>query len=286
MKCRRIYFFISIFLILSAASCAVTPKYFEPLSETGIHLEEGASVYLLANVKEAKPLLEALPINELQNKQTKMIIDKTEFLGAAFFPDRFQISTLGKYPVSTAKFAFTTSPQWKKQKSEGGDYWYSNPQKMSISLNQKQVFASSWINEPKNPITRSVTVDFPKGFNETRGCVSLWLTNSAAMIKKQFDEMALPLNAPVEMLIVNLYPAGNKYYECMINMQFPTNSHAKGFFSLLNLARNYIAVPNSLFTAILFSSSPALDGRNIIVRTDALTTNETAALVKMFLAPR
>jgi hypothetical protein len=71
-------------------SCQTAPKV-QDAPEGTVPLASGASVYIIADVKKALPIIELLPIEEINNKQTKQMLEKTDSIMAAVFPKESDI---------------------------------------------------------------------------------------------------------------------------------------------------------------------------------------------------
>ena len=286
----RLAVFFSV-LILPFISCQSAPDVSNPfIEETNIlPLDSGASAYIFANVQEARPILDVLPIEELKEKQAKQILDKTDFIAAAVFPKadaantqdgesasaaddkRYQLAAWGSYPGSKADFAFTFSKGWKKQRSaKGYNYWHSAANKLSIAMNSKQAFVvvSEKAREPSTALSPGTAAEIPEGFAEFRrqsgkaAPLSCWLENPGPVIDKALKEAGVPVRFPVQKLFINLYqqPASGAFlqrdmdgrnlrYEAIIRLQLESVSQARGLAALLNLAAGFFSTQNRNETA-------------------------------------
>ncbi|MDR0442661.1 MAG: hypothetical protein LBH44_04550 [Treponema sp.] len=281
----------SLFTVMLLLACQTAPKFPDvSLTET-VPLEAGASAYIIADAKEAKQILELLPIEGLKNKQVKQMMEKTDFLVVAVYPPesgkRLQIAATGSYPSAQAGMALSFNKDWKKQRAESGAYWYSVKDKFSIALDSKQAFAASWLDTPASPIAAGAEI--PEGFNEFRHgtTISLWLPDPGPKMNKLLDSMGIPFQIPAERLLAGLFPVQDKY-EMVIRMQFPAAAQARGIASLLSLARNFPPSfsadnPNSVLAAVFFANPPVQDGQNINIKSAPLSENEVALLFRMFL---
>jgi len=118
-------------ILLFFISCRTTQHFPEAFKDDATHapLETGAVVYIFADVKKARPIIELLPIEELNDKYTKQMLDKTDYIAAALFPEksgrRFQLAAWGNYP-GNADMAFGMNKEWKKiSVSSKRFYWHS-----------------------------------------------------------------------------------------------------------------------------------------------------------------
>jgi len=291
-------FFLSIILLF--LSCKSAPAVYDALfdEKAGFPLDSGASVYIFADVKKARPIIDLMPLEELKDSQTSQMLDRTDFLAAAFFPQdnvrllQFQFAAWGNYPQFWANAAFNINKDWKKQQTAAGeDYWYSRSNGMSISLNSKQAFAAAtrFEDAPASPFAVSPFAKIPQGFNEFRSSspLSLWMGNPAPLFSQVLKEFGVPLNFPVQQLFLSLYPAGHSglqsRYEALIRMQFLNNVHARGMASLFSLAGSFMRDEDDFLSAVFFANPPVVNGNYIDIKTALLSGDEIALLLEMFL---
>jgi len=274
-------------------SCQTVPKV-PDVPEGTLPLAKGASVYVIANVKQARPIIELLPIEELNNKQTKQMLERTDNFSAALFPqtsaNKMQIAANGNYP-GLSGLAFSFNKGWKKQRAEtGGSYWYSAESGLSISMNSNQAFVVSSVNKaPVNPaanVRSGVTI--PEGFYEfSRGYpVSCWLEDSAPLLEKIFNKAELPVRFPVQYIFANLYPASSdsqNQYEAFIRLQFENALQARGMAAIFTLAAGFLSNDDSILSSVLFANPAVLNGRNLDIKTKRLTENDITLLLELFL---
>jgi hypothetical protein len=260
-------------------------------------LERGASIYIIADVKQMRPILEQLPIVELNDRQTRQMLDRTNYLTAAVFPQnsgrRFQLAAWGNYPASQADFVLSLNKNWEKRRSQaGGSYWYSSASWLSLALSSGQAFiAASFNDEPFDPFSTADCVEMPEGFAEFRRIdagnqlspFSCWLENPNVIISRIMNDLGLPLNFPVRKLFINLLPIQEDRYESLIRLQFENASHARAMSVILNLASGYSpGDSNSIITSILFANPPVLNGSNVDIKSAALTNSDIESLFSLF----
>jgi len=279
-----------ILLLLLFFSCKTTPKTTGFVFENAnfLPLENGASIYIIANVKQARSIIDILPIEELNDRQTKQMLDKTNFLIAALFPRasgrRFQIAAWGNYPSSGADFALSVNSGWQKERSQSGEaYWYSPSNRLSIAMNRRQAFISASLkNEPSDPITQAPGVEIPEGFHEFRSSspLSCWLKNPGPIVNRILSNAGVPLRSPIQGLFINLLPAPQKHYEAVIRLQFENPSHARGMAALLNLASGF--APNEI-AAFFFANPPVQNGSSIDIKSAVLNEEKIIQLLSLFM---
>jgi hypothetical protein len=278
------------------------PTLPDPLQEETalIPLEPGALIYLLADVKAARPILDLIPIQEMNAKESKRMLDRTQSAAAALYPPesgrRFQLTGWGSYPSFQADMAFGTNKYWKKQRSAGGfPYWYSEYSRLSIALKPGQVFVlASLDNAPAEPFTAASGIKAPEGFAEFRrgALLSCWLENPGPTVNRIFTAMQIPLQLPAERIFVSLFsaPGQKDQYEALLRIQVPSDTQARALVTLFTLARAFVGAapagdaPPALaaLTAALFANPPVQDGQNLNIKTAVLTEKEIALLFNLF----
>jgi len=293
---------LQIFLFIS---CKTLPKvqdaFFEDMQF--LPLQSGAAAYIVADVQKARSIINLLPFRELNDKQTKQMMDRTEYIAAALFPPesgkRFQIAAWGNYPGFGAGFAFTFDKNWKKRRSDaGGSYWHSQANKLSISMNSKQaLIASSLTSQPFDPLTASNQsgAEIPGGFNEFRGQrsgsaddnaaadLSCWLVSPGETISDMLNDAGLPIRFPIKELFINLNSASDGKYKAVIRLQFDNTTQARGMASIINLASAF-GFSNTNFIASLFMSNPSVQsGNSLDFFSNPLSEQDIATLFNLFL---
>jgi len=281
-----IFWLVSFFIF----SCQTMPRIPDAFREDAVNapLNTGANVYFFANAKEARSIINLLPIQELRDRQTRQMLDRTDYLAAALFPPtsgrRFQLVTWGNYPRSYANMAFSADNNWQSQQSASGHaYWHSSANRLSLAITSKQAFAASSLrNQPLDPFAAEPGVKIPDGFNSFRrnAPLSCWLNNSGLIIERILNDAGIPIRLPVREIFFNLEPSGGNY-QLTARFQFDNASQARGMVALLVLAGNNI--PNNQLLALLFSNQPILDGSNVDIKPAPLTESELQSFLDFLL---
>ena len=270
---------IHLSLLILFLSCQTVPNIpqaqFEKASNAP--LDSGASVYIFADVKEARSIIEILPIDELKDPQVKQMLDRTNYIAAALFSAdsgrRFQLTAWGKYPEG-ANIIFASNKNWKKQKdAEQRNYWHSSADKLSLAMNKRNAFAAGSLNSsPISPFTQETGIEIPEGFNEFRkekktfqgeykfpkAPLSCWLDDPGAAVIRALNEAGIPIRVPVRKLFISLFDGletKNKYTARII-LQFDNTAQARGVLALLGLTGGYLAENIPVFIKSLFFSNP------------------------------
>ena len=225
--------FFSIILVVFFVSCATAPKA-SPVLEDGSPdfsiLPSGADLYLWADVKNAKPLIDALSFGGLKGSDASRIAEYTDTVLAALYPEQnpdpalsaaggeprpttykwsgsavgsgqmnFFLAGIGNYPKSKAGFSMSISRDWKKIKSETGNrYWFSKSHNLGVALGSKLVFVS----EGDPFVLGSGINPAPKDFEEFRRSTVLsgWLNNPGISLNRFIESLGIPLQIPAEEL--------------------------------------------------------------------------------------
>lgn len=302
---------VSILFVFLFLSCQSVPKFFDVKSaETKVPLDSGALVYVFADVKKARPIINLLPLEELNDKQAEQIIDRTNYFTAALFAPasgrRFQLVSRGRYPSVRAGMALGVNKSWEKRKSEKGSYWYSAANGLSLVLNSKWAYAASWLKEPDSPLANSGGTQFPQGFAEFRKVesggqtspFSLWLENAGPAINRQIKKMDMPFQIPAEQIFISLFPAEKKdgktdgkkdtpQYEALIRIQLPAPAQARALAAALSFARGFLPAGKGeefeALTILFFANLPVQNDRSLDIKTAVLGEREISLLLRMFL---
>ena len=299
------------FLIIFFASCATPPKA-GPAPGDGTPdfsiLPAGADIYLWADVVRARPLLDALSFAGLKGTDASQILDRTDTVLAALYPEgsprRYFLAAWGNYPKLSAGASLGFSRDWKKIKSETGNrYWHSKSYMLGVALGSDLVFASD--GDPFAPPSGSGSA--PDGFEDfRRPCVfSGWLNNPGAPLNSFMDGLGIPLQIPaedfffgVERLPAAVSPADSGQWELVFAIRTPSASHARSLLSLFSMARFFVmmgaagieddsyesgsSVSPMELAALLFANSPEQNEDFLTLRIGPLSEERIALLLAMF----
>jgi hypothetical protein len=297
----------SVLLCVFLSFCKTAPSTNDALldeTET-LPLEPGAQLYVLADVQAFRPVLELLSIREfseqgMDKSQLQEMLDRTKSAAAALYRNErerhFQVTAWGHYPKIRAGMALNLNPEWKKQKTGAGlPYWSSTGRALSLALNSKQIFASSFAEGPFASLPGTAV---PEGFTAfRRGAVfSCWMEKPADSLNQVFAQMEIPLQMPAERILFSLFPAADsaQNYMALIHIQTASVSHARSLAALIGLAHNFgfgsssAADPDAapdlagLAAEVFFANPPVQDGKNILLKTAVLSKNEIALLFNIF----
>jgi len=301
-------------LMFLALSCKSAPKTMltMPDETSSIPLDSGALGYLFIDVKNSRPILQYISFNGMDDKQFQQMLDSTQFAAAALYsplsPRRYQLVAWGDYPSSRAKMALGASKDWKKNLSASGDsYWYSEQQRLSIAINQKQAAVLavrknsadaslnvSTDNIPTDPFFTAPGVTAPKGFGEIskEAVLSGWFDSPGPVINQKLQSFGVPFELPAERLFISLFPLNEEQqkeqrYQARLNIQLANDRQARALLTVFTLARNFLGPQTdsenlAALASILFANPPTLEGKTLNITTAALTGKELALLLKMF----
>jgi hypothetical protein len=263
-------FFIC-YLLFACKSELKAPE--RTLLESGIvPLDKGASAYALIDVAHARPILEGISYIPVNDKNVKLMLDRTRnAVVAVFSPSseddrRFQLVSWGSYPASGSSIAFGTNKDWTKQRSASLNtiYWHSEKAQMSVAVSPSQAFVLVAMTKiPHDPIPSPEGIKIPDGFGEFAkdSVFSCWLPDPGPSLNRKLKEMSLPLEIPAERLFIRLFPADDKapasqpssvsqpssapqpLYEAHIKITLPGEPQARTVVTLLSLARTFMPPP-------------------------------------------
>jgi len=280
-----------LWLIFLLISCHTTPIVSDSIFEEMeyVPLDNGAFAYVFTNVKEARPILDIIPVQQLKNWQAKLILENTEIAAAALYPkesDRhFQVAGWGNYPSLRARVALFFNTTWKKQRSTTGAYWYSALQKISVVINPKQVFAIAWHDSHGNPVPASGGVKMPDGFARFMqgAALSCWMDSPGLLLNQILGKEGIPVNLPAEQLFLNLYPMDGNQYEVLLRLRFENAVQARMIAGVLALAGAFSSERQSIMASIFFANPPVYNGLYVDIITAPLLEKEITLLLQMFL---
>ncbi|MCL2808838.1 MAG: hypothetical protein FWD24_02095 [Treponema sp.] len=277
--CVILFFFIS---------CQTIPKVPDAFLEDAkyVPLNNGASVYIFADVKRARPILDIMPLEELNDDMASQMLNRTDYLAAALFPkesgQRFQLAAWGNYPSTMAGMAFNMDKNWQSVRTQANQsYWHSSANKLSITMSSKQAFiASSLTDDPFFPIAAFPGKEIPEGFNSFRkdSPLSFWIENPGPVIARALTQIGFRF--PIQQFFINLYEV-DVNYEAMIRLQFNNATYARGTAAVLNLAGNFAS--NDPIAKLFLSNPPVQNGNIIDIKTAILTEAELVHVLNMFM---
>jgi hypothetical protein len=283
----------AIYCLLFALSPLFSQTQFE---NNSVPLDNGAFVYILADIKKIRPVLDTIPVRGLKNWQALLVIDGTDTAAVALFTRetgrRFQLLGWGSYPSFTASIALFLHINWKLKHADRGSYWYSNHDHLSVRITPKQIYTVAWRVEHVNPVPEQGGVEIPEGFIEFRNHsgepapLSLWMENSNAMLNMLFSRERLSsIRFPSGKLYINLYPVVSGFYRADLRIHFGNDTQAQRF--AYNMSRLYVFPfsENGLFLEkLFFSSQPAINGSSIDFFSGMLSEKDIIVLMTSFLS--
>jgi hypothetical protein len=277
------------------ASCASSPKASNS-NEDGSPdyglLPLGAQVYLWADVKQGRSLLDSLSFQGLDGRDAREVLDRTGTATAAFYPEqaaqRFFLAAWGSYPSTRAGISMAFSRDWKKAKSETGKkFWFSRGWGLGVAMGAKLALATD-----KDPFAPGGAAS-PEGFEEfRRTCVLAgWMPNPSEPLNRFLQAMEIPIKIPAEEFFFGAARTGGEFederWELISRIRTPSPSQAKALVTLFAMARMFIGnAPGGegLVGALplLFANIPVQDGADLSLRSGVMDTNEIALLFNSF----
>ncbi|MCL2765397.1 MAG: hypothetical protein FWD40_08995 [Treponema sp.] len=292
-SCRNLKLCITLLFVIIFASCQSTPGIPDLFMEDAnfAPLDTGASVYIFADVNKARSIIELLPVEELQNAQTRQMLDRTSHFAAAMFPGqsgkRFQLAASGNYPSSRAGMALTMDRNWKEHRVDKNSYWHSGADRLSIAMSSRQAFVMAMLDDtPREPFFSAPGMEIPEGFNDFRrdAPMSCWLENSGSVLNGILSQAGLPLRFPVVQFFINLFPAeedGKEGCIAVLRFQLENAAQARGMAALLALAGNFAS--NDPIASIFLANAPVQNGQNLDIKTAMLGEEDILRLFAILL---
>jgi hypothetical protein len=276
-------------------SCATSPKppetfaQLEQMGEAGefAFLPPGAAVYLWANVKQSRSLLDALSFGGFNAKDAVQILDRTDTAAAAFFkgPPRFFFACRGNYPNLRAGISMTFSRDWTRVKSPsgGGRYWHSPAYGLGLVLGSKSALASG--GDPLVP-NKLPPADIPAGFSVFRAPFSVagWVPGPQEPLNKFLASQGIPIQIPAEDFFFGASAGRDEgAWELVFRVRTRSVNQARALVSLFSLARLAVARGGKALEAIqpLFVNLPVQDGDSLTLRSAPVDEKQAAALFAM-----
>jgi hypothetical protein len=260
-----------------------------------IPLDQGAFIYILIDLRTMRPVINTLPVRELKSWQAIFVLDSTEIAAAALFNRetgrRFQLVGWGRYPSFTSSIALFLHKNWKWLYAETGSYWFSDVDRVSVRITSKQIYTLAWRGERTSPVPVSNSVEVPDeliNFRKQSGefaPLSLWMENPGSMLNQMLAREKIRINIPSDRLYLNLYPMEGNLYKAEFRLQFRSDVQAWNLASTLSAINAFpLSVSASFLGSLLFFEPPFVNGRNLDFKSDYLTEEEIALLMKMFVA--
>jgi hypothetical protein len=272
-------------------SCATSPKppesfaQMEQMGEAGVFafLPAGAAAYLRADVKESRPLLDALSFAGFNAKDAAQVLDRTDTAAAAFFrgPPRFFFACRGNYPNLRAGISMTFSSDWTKVKSPaGGRYWHSPVYGLGLVLGSASALVSGG-----DPLIshKLLPEEIPGAFSAFRAPLSIagWVPGPQEPLNKFLASQGIPIQIPAEEFFFGA-AAGQEegVWELVFRVRTRSANQAKALVSLFSLARMAVAGGGGALDAIrpLFVNLPVQDGDSLTLRSAPVDGKQAAAL--------
>jgi hypothetical protein len=265
-----------------------------------IPLDENALVYVLADTKIMRPIIDIIPVNQLKSPQASQVIDRTEIAVAALFTGDtgrfFQLVGFGSYPNLIINVALAIDRNWRytfsDMFSEKDNYWYSDKDRLSVNLNSEEVYIAGWRRSRMNPVYEEPGVKMPEGFIAFRhrsgesAPLSLWLENNDSILDRMFNDEGITINLPIERLYLNLYHAENNVFKVDLMLQTRSLSFPENFamnFSSIETEDSGESKSDSVLKALFFANPPVQNNRNIEFQSVFLSEEDIASLLKIFM---
>jgi len=252
-----------------------------------VSLDKEAFVYALMDTKIMRPIIDIIPVNQLRSSQAAQVIDRTEIALAAIFTNDtgryFQVVGFGSYPILLINVALAIDKNWKFLLSGDDHYWYSDTNKLSVSLDTDEVNIVGWRRTRVNPAYEKPGVKMPEGFVAFRhrsgepAPLSLWLENHDFILDRMFNGEGIDINLPIERLYLNLYHVKDNVFQVELRLQTGSPYFPENFVMSL------ISESDSVLKNLFFANPPVQNDRNVEFRPVIISEDEIVLLLRMFM---
>jgi len=291
---------LTLFLVLSCRTVLKTPEPFDDAINS-LPLEPGASAYVIADVKGARPVLDLLALPGMNQEQAALVLDRMNSMAIALYPEgsgrRIQLAAWGNVSSSHGGLVFGMNRDWEKTRCAAGhSYWYSKKDGLSVATGVKQAFAAQYAaGLPLDPVTHSSGVELPDGFHDfSRGTVIFcWMEDPGPAIKRIMDGMGIPLTLPAERVFISLFaaeenadttPESLPRYEALLRIETSSESDARTLLRLISLAHTFSGGASTdaklSLMELLLSNAPVQEGRFIRIKTPRMSAEDIAGLIR------
>jgi len=258
-----------------------------------VPLDSGAFVYVFADTKLMRPIIDIVPVNQLKSRQAAQVIDRTEIAIAALFTSDtgrfFQVVGFGSYPKLIVNIALAIDKNWKYLFSGNDHYWYSDKDRLSVSLESEEVYIVQWRRTRMKAAYEEPGVIMPEGFIAFRNRsgepapLSLWLENQNSIIDRMLSGEGITINLPIERLYLNLYPIEDKLFMAELLLKTERPFYPVEFEMTHSPIETDSGESDSVLQTVFFSNPPVLNDRNIEFRSVILSEEEIGSLLKVVM---
>ena len=272
-------------------------------------LPGGASVYIAAEIPQIRPLLDPLLHHfRMENKTSRMILTKTNFLSAALFSaadaDPFVAELHGRaYPAFWADISFAFNKNWNRKKAGAARYWHSPHFGLALAVSAKKIRAAK-----NNPYFSESAAAVPAVFIAWSGeaIAGGWLPG-AALLNRYLKQQGIAVNFPAKAIYFALDgvsgvngsdrvggaggsgKAGGsggdaRRYRLRFNIEAESAARALSIQSLLNITKGALEeggfdrrrLPE--IVKIILRAETIVDGRHVLMVTETI---DEAAVIEM-----
>jgi hypothetical protein len=272
--------------------------------ESFIPLDKGAFVYAFADTKIMRPIIDIIPVNQLKSWQAVQVIDRTEIAIAALFTSNtgrfFQIVGFGSYPNLIVNVALAINRNWKYMFSGSDHYWYSDTDRLSVSLDSEEVYIVQWRRTRMKAMYDEPGVKTPEGFTAFRhrsgepAPLSLWLENQNSVLDIMLYGEGMIINLPIERLYLNLYHVENNVFKAELMLQmynpFLPENFSINFLPIekpepeeTEVSESLDSESDSVLKKLFFANPPVLNDRNAEFPAVILSEKDIASLLNIFM---
>jgi hypothetical protein len=291
---EKVVFLLALFAAF--ASCKSTPKpedFYAGRADPFALMAQGADIYLRADAKEARPILDSIKLSESGGKEIAEFLDLTDTVTASLWSAkeikkeqakaekeaaknedslsaglskteeapplrRFLVAADGKYPSKKGKFYFGASADWKKTKSATGlEYYRSEKANLSINLAAAKAYISD--GDPFVPAPgASAPAELAALQQNADGKPAVlygWMDDPDTPFNKIISTLKLPVTLPADRLLFGVYQAeAAETFTAALRLETSKPSQAAAVARIFSLAKGALS---------LFDFSGRKDGESL-----------------------
>ena len=276
-------------------------------------LPGGATVYVLAEIPKIRPLLNPLLSRfRMENRTSRMVLAKTNFLSAALFSasdaDPFVAELHGtSYPAFWADVSFAFNKSWSRKKAGAARYWHSPRFGLALAVSAKKIRAAK-----NNPYFSESAAAIPAAFSVWSGeaIAGGWLPG-ALLLNRYLKQQGIAVNFPAKAIYFALDGIGGvgsaggagksggigsaggaggaggeaaRRYRLRFNIEAESAARALSIQSLLNITKGALEeggfdrrrLPE--IVKMILRAETSVDGRHVLLVTETI---DEAALIEM-----
>jgi hypothetical protein len=286
---RLLQFLFPLSSFLFVLACASTPgpeDYYAGRRDGFARLAPGADLYIKANVKESRTILEKISFGTMTGAEFSDFLDMSDSLTAAVYGEgsarRFMAAASGKYPSARGGLFFSASKDWERARSVSGiEYWRSPKSGLSVFLSAGRAYVSD-----ADPFAPPPGAESPPvlAVLEKGSVFSGWMERPKLSLNRIAAALGVPIEIPAERLLFGVYTADGGY-RVVLRIETGNALQAGALVRIFSLTRTAISgaeLPEKKgleqLAAVFFANDPVQDGSAMVLTTGIMDGGDIALL--------